>query len=129
MTTPEDLQPRPGLVTLDDVPVKVKIVGVGGSFPCHWVLGEELRVRLVDEINDRLQTRGVGPDVTELDQLRRANADLRHINADLAERLNRARRVIAALENEALASTPTRAILERIEALEKREAARDDDRK
>lgn len=66
MVTPEDLQPRPGLVTLDDVPVRIRMTGVGGSFPCDWVLGDELRVRLVDEINERLRTRGVGPDVRDL---------------------------------------------------------------
>ena len=129
MDIPEDLQPRPGLVTLYDVPVRVTMTGVGGSLPGDWVLGDELRVRLVDEINKRLRTREVSPDVAELDQQRRANADLRLINADLVERLNRARRVIAAMENTTQDMDPVRDLARRVEALEEGHRHRSDDRK
>lgn len=129
MDTPEDLQPRSGLVTLYDVPVRVRMTGVGGALPGDWVLGDELRVRLVDEINNRLRTRGVGSNVAELDQQRRANADLRLINADLAERLNRARRVIAALEDTTQGMDPVRDLARRVEALEEDHRHRSDDRK
>lgn len=85
MTTPEDLQPRPG------------------------------------------ETRGVSPDVAELDQQRRANADLRLINADLAERLNRALRLIAALEGTTQDMDPVRDLARRVEALEEGHRHRSDD--
>lgn len=68
-------------------------------------------------------------DVAELDRLRRANADLRVINADLAERLNRARRVIAALENTTQDMDPVRDLARRVEDLEESHRHRSDDRK
>lgn len=93
-----------------------------------WVFSPEMREDLAREINEAVRTRQGDPgDGTST--LWARIADLQAINADLADRLNRARAVIAALEREMVAPGTIDDILTRVEALEKRDQDRTDDQK
>lgn len=124
--------PVAGLITLADIPAEMPTgFDVPTALPSRWVLDDWFRGKLLDAINDNLRARGahLHPPTVELDRARRTNADLMAINEDLARRLNRARRVIDALENLNNTPDPVRDLLKRVEALEKTEGNRTDDGK
>lgn len=123
----------PGLITLDDIPTEMRtdLNPTSAAPPSKWVLDDWFREKLLRVVNTNLRARGAHlqtPSV-ELDRARRTNADLMAINEDLAVRLNRARRVIDALEGLNNIPDPVRDLLKRVEALEKTEGNRTDDGK
>lgn len=93
-----------------------------------WFFSRKAQENLAREINEAIRIRQ-GDLGTKTSTLRARLADLQTINADLAERLNRARAVIAALEREMVAPGTIDDLLARVESLEKRDQDRTDDQK